>query len=312
MTQSPILVTGSSGFIGSALVASLIQCGFSVIGIDIKSPPDHLRSIDLYTHLDLDISNRHQMLSIKDSSFISKIQVIYHLAAQTSAQVSMEDPLLDIRTNIIGILNIIELFKESTNKLPNIVFTSSMAVYGNSCDNMSAYNETEPTPCSIYGYTKLASEKIIKDSFDSYKILRLFNVYGPGQDFTNMNQGMLSIYIAQAINNKHIVIKGSLDRTRDFVHIDDVVEALTITIKRFPSKSVANLGTGVSTDVLSTINMIIEAFRRYKTEKITFNSIGPTPGDIHTSCDKDAGLNHFIQNAIPIEDGIDNWINKLL
>jgi len=312
MPKTTVLMTGSSGFIGSALVAKLIDCGFTVIGIDIKDPPGEIKCLNKFIYYNLDISDENQMISLKNSSLMSEIHTIYHLAAQTSAQVSMEDPLLDIRTNVNGILNIIELFKESGTKLPNIVFTSSMAIYGNDSDSMSAHHTHEPKPCSIYGCTKLATEKIIKQSFDSYKILRLFNVYGPGQDLTNMKQGMLSIYIAQALNDKHIVVKGSLERTRDFVHIDDIVKALTMSIQDLPSKSIENLGTGIATDVLSSLKMIVEAFKKFKSETITFESIDQTPGDIHTSRDKDSGLNSFVQNPTSLRVGMESWIEKLL
>ena len=108
---------------------------------------------------------------------------------------------------------------------------------------------------------KLASEKYL----EVYKnhlpmvILRIFNVYGPGQDMENLKQGMISIYLSQALNTNSIEIKGSLERFRDFIHIDDVVKAISIILdEKVDLNNIFNIGTGIKTTVKDLISMIEE------------------------------------------------------
>ena len=106
-----------------------------------------------------------------------------------------------------------------------MIFASSQSVYGN-VDDIAVSEKYKVNPLSCYGNSKLSSEnylKIFKDKLP-YVIFRINNVYGYGQDLDNLKQGMVSIYLAQALKNNKIIVKGSLDRFRDFVHIDDVVD----------------------------------------------------------------------------------------
>ena len=109
------------------------------------------------------------------------------------------------------------------------IFASSMSTYGD--HDPSLVSETTPTvPKSFYAVGKLASENYMRIYSDMYGIkctaLRFFNVFGIGQNMDNLKQGMASIYLAMAIRNQHITIKGSKDRFRDFVYIDDIVNAV--------------------------------------------------------------------------------------
>ena len=113
-----------------------------------------------------------------------------------------------------------------------------MSVYGENAENVKETDDCKPV--SFYGISKLAGEKILL-KLKAYKIkifiFRLFNVYGPGQNYKNLLQGMLSIYLAQAYKTKKVKVTGSLKRFRDFVFIDDVVNILTKNLKYYNNQN---------------------------------------------------------------------------
>jgi UDP-glucose 4-epimerase len=131
-----------------------------------------------------------------------------------------------------------------------------MAVYGSTFSETGAGPETTPT--SIYGITKLASEQILQ-RMRSYghkiNVVRLFNVYGPGQDLSNLKQGMVSIFCAMAIKDQRIVVKGSPDRTRDLIHVDDVVTKLVSCLDS-DYHSPVDIGTGLEISVAELVELI--------------------------------------------------------
>ena len=163
-----------------------------------------------------------------------------------------------------------------------------MSVYGNQPDG-PVFEEDETIPESFYAVGKLASERYMK-IFSNYGIsctsLRLFNVYGPGQNMENMKQGMVSIFLSQALRQKKIHVKGSKDRFRDMVYIDDVVEAFKIAFHINASKfRIYNVCSGVKTSVEEVIRLI----QLNLPYQISIIYKGSTPGDIHGiygSCDK--------------------------
>lgn len=246
-----ILITGGAGFIGKALAKKMLIEACCITVLDLKEKIASGTLIEGVEYLDCDISKYSSIKSMENKG----IDFIFHLASQTSGLISQEDPSLDVDTNVKGTLNICRL--ATANPGSKITFTSSMAVYG---DYKEAINESFPIkPSSNYGASKISAEQYIK-LFEKRgvrnSILRLFNVYGPGQDLTNMKQGMLSIFMTQAILNGHIDITGSLERYRDFVYIDDIVAALMLTLDSSTDGEIYNVGTGVKTTVKSLVDSI--------------------------------------------------------
>ena len=146
-----------------------------------------------------------------------KFNIIYHLAGQSSGERSFYYPELDYKDNVETTRSVIKYAKKFNVK--KIVFTSSMSVYGD--HNKIKVKETDfkkLTPISNYGLNKLISESYLSFSKRinniNFTILRLFNVYGPGQDLKNLEQGMLSIYFSFFLKNKPLIIKGKLSRVR--------------------------------------------------------------------------------------------------
>jgi len=136
----------------------------------------------------------------------------------------------------------------------------------------------------------------------------MFNVYGPGQDMANLRQGMLSIYLAQALANKHIEVKGSWRRYRDFVFIDDVVEAWARAVQRDkPLNQTINIGTGVRTEVGQLLKLI-QAIVPGTSLKFVDSTLGDQFG-IYADTSRMAQLLE-LSTTIPLQDGLRRFVNN--
>ena len=264
-----VVVTGIAGFIGSRIAKRLLDSGHTVIGLDNLSTGrrDNIPENTQFLEVDLAVAPLDELLP-------GNVDAIMHLAGQSSGEISFDDPIRDLNMNVVGTLNLIKYALKI--RCPKIIYASSMSVYGEP-DNRASSEEHPCMPLSCYGVGKLASENYLNIYSTAFSVicLRMFNVYGVGQDFSNFRQGMVSIYLGQAWKDGKIIVKGSLDRFRDFIYIDDVVdfwvEALTIKEKGF---KVLNIGTGVKTSVRSLLGQIEKYF-----EKIPVIIEAGTPGD---------------------------------
>lgn len=316
-----ILITGGAGFIGSNLVDHIAQAlpESNIVVVDRNPIPQKVslehRSVKSITVELEDQENLRKELSILSNSRLH----VFHLAAQTSAEISMHRPLLDVTTNLLGLTNLLEAFSINNIVVEHFIFTSSMAVYGHQSNaeqsGFSAAN-TRPNPVSVYGATKLMSEKYLRSLNIPLSIVRLFNVYGPGQDFTNMMQGMVSIYVAQLVREQRITVKGAIDRTRDLCYVDDVSSSL-VKIGLHPPDSnhryqLLNLGTGMATSITTLTQKILEQYKAitgFMGDVIT--TVG-TAGDMPYSFDADAGILKFSQNPTDLATGLRNIIQDAI
>ena len=144
------------------------------------------------------------------------------------------------------------------NKCKKFIYASTMSVYGSNVKE-KVNEDAKLDPISFYAVGKIASEQYLK-IYSEYGLncsaLRLFNVYGPGQNMSNLRQGMVSIFLEQALNGK-VVVKGDLNRFRDFIYIDDVVSAIVESTKFNDNKyRVMNIGTGIKTTVNELLHEI--------------------------------------------------------
>ena len=264
-----VVVTGVAGFIGSRVAARMATEGFTVVGVDDLSSG---KQSNVPSSIDFIQGNLADTQTI--SMLPKSAEFVLHLAGQSSGEMSFDDPVADLEKNTISTLNLIK-YGIGAN-ISKLVYASSMSVYGNVPDAPIGEDE-HVAPLSCYGVGKLAAENYLNvfDKQLSSVSLRMFNVYGPGQDMTNLRQGMVSIYLAQALTNKHIVVKGSLERFRDFIYIDDVVEAWfrAATFAGVGGNTI-NIGTGVRT----TVAQVLEAVRA-QVAGTTVEVTDPTPGD---------------------------------
>ena len=265
------LVTGGAGFIGSKLAKALLDQGYEVTVVDNLSTG----FIENVPH-----GANFVLGDCGDISSISKLgnqtfDAIYHIAGQSSGEVSFENPLLDLDSNVRSTLVLLKYAIE--NKCVSFIYASSMSVYGDAVS--LPVKETDKTmPKSFYAVGKLASENYMK-IYQSLGLktvaLRLFNVYGIGQNLINLKQGMSSIYLAQAIQSQKIIIKGSPERFRDFVNINDVIKAFLSSSEEKISSGIYNVCTGDKTHVRDILKLICKSFD----ETIELQFDGSTPGD---------------------------------
>lgn len=294
------LVTGVGGFIASHIAKRLIDEGHTVIGVDdfsggkLENVP---QGVDLITH-DLADPGVAKLLP-------RDINAILHLAGQSSGEISFDNPLSDLNKNVASTLNLIAHGIEAG--VQRLVYASSMSVYGNITESL-ATEDGQCRPLSCYGNGKLAAERYLKiyEQQLPYVSYRMFNVYGPGQDLSNLRQGMISIYVAQALEKNAIDIKGSLTRFRDFIYIDDVVEAwVQSAVSDKTDGSILNLGTGQRTTIQELMEIFCHIF-----PGMSYRTIGGTPGD-QTGIVADTynlGRLTGIENFVPLEEGLARFI----
>jgi UDP-glucose 4-epimerase len=249
------LITGIAGFIGSAIARRLIKDGYKVVGIDnfLTGLKENIPSEVEF--IELDISKAEELKALDKFKF----DAVLHLAAQTSGEISFDDPPKDLMINSLGTLNLLQYCKDRGD-INRFLYASSVTVCGDSDVNPIPITQ-RTNPKSYYGITKLAAENYVT-VFSKYldtTVLRMYNVYGPGQNMENTKQGMVSIYLYYFMKDKPILVKGSGDRFRDFIYIDDVVSAWTKAIdnKETYGKKY-NLGSGDKTTVEGLLKVIAE------------------------------------------------------
>jgi len=266
------LVTGAAGFIGTAIAKKLLEKGNRVVTIDNLSTGLEEaipQGVVFYKGncQDIDIINR-----LNEYFF----DAIYHIAGQSSGEISFDDPVYDLQTNAQSTLLLLKLAIKTGCK--KFIYASSMSVYGDKPD-IPVKEETTLNPKSFYGVGKVASEHYMR-IYQEYGInstaLRLFNVYGPGQNMENLRQGMVSIFLAQAIKDKYILVKGDKERFRDFIYIDDVVNAFLCAEEKSGFQfDTLNICTGIRT----TVGELISKMQDSLPYNITVEYKGNTPGD---------------------------------
>lgn len=295
-----LLITGIAGFIGSSIARTALQRGYTVYGIDDLSQ-GYLSNVPKgATFLQLDIRNYENLHRLPRD-----IDYILHLAGQSSGEISFDNPVLDLEKNVVSTLNLIKFGIEK--KIKKIFYASSMSVYGATEDR--PISETEwCSPLSCYGVGKLTAEQYLKvyQCQLPYISFRMFNVYGPGQDLSNLRQGMVSIYLAQALTNNHILVKGSLSRFRDFIYIDDIVNVWLESLERQDLlNECLNLGTGIKTTVFELLSELKDSFPR-----CSWQEKPQTAGDqfgIYADMDKFKSFFPHIK-FLPLKDGLKEFI----
>jgi len=252
-----IFVTGGTGFIGSHLVKSLIKDNYDVTVYDnFSTSKDNLKS---------NIKNSADLIKgdIRDFDFIvdslKGSECVIHLAAKISVQESISNPSETFDVNVNGTKNLLDACKK--NNVSKFITTSTAAVYGR-CDRLPISEDHPLQPISPYGQSKLEMENMLKSyskkhNLDSI-ILRPFNVYGRSQ--SKEYAGVISKFIENIQQNKPLVIYGDGSFTRDFVHIDDVVTAFTLSISHIQAKRAEtyNIATGQKTSINSIAKMMLD------------------------------------------------------
>jgi len=248
------LVTGGAGFIGSNLVDRLLAEGHAVEVVDNLSSGKLANLSDARSDRDHDFSF-HQM-DICDPTVSELIErrrpdVVFHLAAQIDVRVSVENPVLDASINVIGALHVLEGARRAGTR--KVVFASSGGtIYGVvDPEDLPVTESHSQHPVAPYGVSK----KVVTDYLYAfrelhqleYTSLALANVYGPRQD-PHGEAGVVAIFAGKLLAGEQCRIFGDGAQTRDYVYVDDVVDAFVRAAER-GSGLTCNIGTGVETSV---------------------------------------------------------------
>jgi UDP-glucose 4-epimerase len=259
-----VLITGGAGFIGSHLATRLVSLGHRVIVIDNEATG---RREDVPAGAELVRGDVSQIAEL-EQLFASGLDAVLHVAGQVSLIRSFTDPVVDLRTNVEGTVNVLRLCV--AHKVPRLLYASSMTVYGRD----GALPTPEDTPCapiSYYGITKYAAERYVHTTaersdleFDLHVTsFRMYNVYGPRQALDNPYQGVLGIFLGNLLRDEPITIFGDGRQSRDFIYIDDVVDAWVGALDNAASYGqVINLGSGQQLSINALADHVLGAFGR--------------------------------------------------
>lgn len=324
-----VLVTGSAGFIGSALSLKLLERGHTVVGIDNhndyydpKLKEDRLaRHLDHenYSHFRENIENREILSEIFEDS---KFDVVVNLAAQAGVRYSLENPYAYIDTNLKGFGNILE--ESRRNKVKHVVYASSSSVYGLNTKQPYSTHQAVNHPISLYAATKKANELMAHTYSHLYDLpttgLRFFTVYGP-YDRPDM---ALQKFTRNILGNRPIQIFNYGKHKRDFTYIDDIIEGVIRVIDNVPKQNstwdaempdpsfssapyrIYNIGRNKPEELMLYINSL-EKYLGLEADK---ELLPLQPGDVpDTYADVDDLVNDLkYKPSVSVDDGVRRFV----
>ena len=259
-----VLVTGGAGFIGSTLVDRLLAEGHDVDVIDDLSTGQLGNLAGARSQTEQALKFHHLDIRSPDTVAVierRKPEVIYHLAAQMDVRLSVKDPVFDAEVNLIGLLHVLEGARRAgTHK---VVFASSGGtIYGDVAPQDLPIREGQPQrPLSPYGITKKAATDYLNAYRDLHHLeftsLALGNVYGPRQN-PHGEAGVVAIFIGLLLEGRQCTIFGDGSQTRDYVFVDDVVDAFVRATER-GGGLLCNIGTGVETSTREVHDAVARA-----------------------------------------------------
>jgi UDP-glucuronate 4-epimerase len=325
-----VLVTGSAGFIGSALSIRLLDQGCTIVGIDnhndyydpalkearLVRHSDHPN----YTHIRMNLENREAMDKLfQDEKFDS----VVNLAAQAGVRYSIENPSAYIDTNLVGFGNILEGCRH--NKVKHLVYASSSSTYGLNTKQPFSVHEGTDHPVSLYAATKKANELMAHSYSHLYRLpttgLRFFTVYGP---FDRPDMA-LQKFTRAIVKGEAITVYNFGKHKRDFTYIDDIIEGIMRVLNR-PATinphwdgnkpdpatssapySVYNIGNNNPVDLLDYIEAL-ENSLGIKAEK---KLLPLQPGDVpDTYADVDDFVEEFgYKPLMNVKEGVENFVS---
>jgi nucleoside-diphosphate-sugar epimerase len=228
-----VLITGGLGFIGSSLAIRMVALGAKVTLLDamLKECGGNWKNIEPIreqVRIFQDDMRNFQALSL----VVKEQDAIFHLAGQVSHGNSMREPLTDLGLNCVSTMNLVEACRIHNTKA-RIVFTSTRQVYG--VPQTLPVKENHPVlPIDVNGINKLAAEYYHLLYHRTYNlkstVLRLTNTYGPRLQIQNDRQGFIGVFLKQCLSGREIDIFGDGMQVRDFNYVDDVVQALVLSL----------------------------------------------------------------------------------
>jgi len=281
-----VVVTGGAGFIGSHVAAYLAERGFKVVAVDNLERASAVKRLE-EAGVPLVVGDiRHVDLPPADT--------VVHAAAYIYVEESWERPYEYMWNNAAATARVA---KQCAGRGARLIYISSAAVYGE--PQRLPIDENHPTkPLSPYGLSKLAGEQITLMLTPEAAVLRLFNVYGPGQ--TGPYAGVITKFIERAKKGLPPVIYGDGTQTRDFIHVADAAQFVEIVLKRGVA-GIYNVGTGRAISIRELANVVMQ-LAGLSSEPLY---APPRPGDIkHSTADVTKAKALGWQPQIPLEEGL--------
>jgi UDP-glucose 4-epimerase len=273
------LVTGGAGFIGSNTVDELVRRGHSVVVLDdlasgkVENLGGVEGKIELVRHSITDLDRLHEACR--------GVDYVLHLGARTSVPRSVKDPLETNRINVDGTLNVLVAARDA--KVKRVVFASSCAVYGKT-SVLPIRESASLAPISPYGVSKQVGEaygRVFQEMYGlEFVSLRYFNVFGPRQDPSSPYSGVLSVFNAALLGGTQPTIYGDGEQSRDFVYVQNVVEANLLAADAKGADGCAiNIGTGNR----NTLNQILALLEKTAGRSAGAKYASARDGDIRDS-----------------------------
>ena len=248
-----VLITGGAGFIGSHLVAYLVDRGDEVVVLDnlLRGNKIEESYLNKISFIEGDVKNE---ILVEELS--RDCDYIYHLAAILGVDIVADFPVETMDTEIIGTRNVVNAAIK--NKIKKIIYASTSGVYGHSAIERSVDEQIMIDPRTSYAMAKRYNEIYLKAVYEEKGLeslsLRFFNVYGPRQD----QRMVIPRFFEQAIKNEPITVFGSGKQTRDFTSVEETVKAMVLLTECSKGSEIFNIANETEMTILELANYIKE------------------------------------------------------
>ena len=298
------LVTGGAGFIGSNLVQRLLKEGHDVTLLDNLSSGYRI-NLRPFPEVRLLIGDVRDPSIVKQA--VNGVEVVFHLAASVGNTRSIEHPMIDAETNVLGTLNVLESARR--NRIRKIVFSSSAGIFGE-LKTLPIREDHGVEPDSPYGATKLCAEKLCLAYAKLYDLeaicLRYFNVFGLNQRYDAYGN-VIPIFAHKLVFSQPITIFGDGEQTRDFINVRDVANANYLAGMSRGVSGAFNLGSGSRVTINELVRQM-ESVSGLNTQTIRGN---PRRGDVRHSLADISAIRSAIgfEPQVSLEEGLREYIN---
>lgn len=253
------IVTGGAGFIGSHIVDRLVELGHEVIVIDNESAivHDHFYYNDKAKYYKIDVGDYTGIRPLFED-----VDYVFHLAAESRIQPTINNPLLCLHTNAYGTASVLQSAREA--KCKKVIYSSTSSIYG--LKNKPPLREDMPEDClNPYSVSKYTGEKLCKIYTELFGLktvtFRYFNVYGPREPLKGPYAPVVGLFLRQKRAGQPLTIIGDGFQRRDFTHVDDVVEANIRAMSYEGNNLLFNVGTGCNHSILELAKMISDTIK---------------------------------------------------
>lgn len=305
--MSTALVTGVAGFIGSHVAEALLERGETVRGIDNfatgrESNVDLLTGHDGFSFTEGDIRDAETMATV-----LEDVGTVFHQAAVPSVPRSVEDPVTSTDANCTGTATVLDEARHAD--VETVVVASSSSVYGSN-DQLPKVETMETAPESPYALSKYYTEQLAMQSSDLYGLqtvaLRYFNVYGPRQDPDGDYAAVIPKFITLMLDGQRPVIYGDGEQSRDFTHIDNVVQANLLAA----DSDVSGEAFNVARNDRVTVNELVETLNDLLDTDIEAVHDDPRPGDVRHSMADISKARELLgyEPTVDFEEGLERTI----